>query len=1453
MSSPPLILLVCASLVLSGVLLAHQGSFAMAVDYESATREHDGNDPTGIDNGTTANVPLSSSQSFVADTSSMIRKKQSPKGEPDSDKMQAGGLEEREQQVAIASMSIAERADAAERFYEEFKQAVEELSQVDATDFPELEELLQESFAGVEAMSEPLTDAIHFLRLAAAEADGDGVRDEDSMLDENMLPPLLKGNMSFLSEQGDETPSRRLVGATAARRGNRKEANTRNTKPRRGLHRNSDNSNSFAGIRGGLGSGGDHRKLVKKFIQALQPHSTRHDDTRFPSHNKNYNEGIDASGHGRRLKTKNEKCEQLAECASHMSLYDLFVLFHSDDIDPVTGAVDANVVLFDEVNIVAKKGRIQSMAQDILQDGSFTMCDSLLEEFHRTVEFDGIPQWEGSTISQVCLAEGTTVYVDFASLYEALVPESFPEEEVLEKLLEDMNRAIHQYMSGGGTTDQFESIRKAKIALLEALSLPRRKEAFNVINLFVQETFACAEELFDSNDRTGDPSFENESSLFAPISVGATTTLTQISPLHGVTGQTAFNDLNSLGSDNISKIVSITVHASGPNIFGLETTYLTRNNELQTLSHGSTAGDATTVNFGDDVLQEVYIRYLVNSHLVQIRFRDSKGAVYGPFGQADGPLNTDFFEEATLGGDAESAIIAFYGFESRFSTDFMVGLGVYFEDGVAFEYYSQPTVQYQIPNGLSMAGGSRTSHGQIRGGDVSPFTFTSTIALLEEYGSCLDTVVSPIKGLFEVFNRVDDLPNLQNGAGFAPCENDPESPYFICRELNAVGLLPIEEDPSPFLCGSNGWVSYDGSFCCAADVCGVGACGSHCPSNSNSIFGSFLQKIERAKCCEDDIRRNSFECTDPTHVGCNIKEGDRWYDIAFRKAMEQFLEETEGDKTCASDYLEKIQYGLGLVFGERRSTPGYVCGIKSAVVDEGKSLPGTCCLDAPYELGGGDWGFNYECSMTCQNLAPYFSGMSEESCDVYGGTWCPQPTDCSILQTCIANFLMTAQSESRLQAFAMYLSAAPRITDPTNSDQCGETREYFGFDPDFINDVQICDDIEQLRFSRDFTFLEEFLGEGEGSMTPPGDSPGLPEPPGVPVDGEPEDVPPLELTPPDRSATESTPVQNGQAWRATNFVLEQKTILVFHLLRVLIGFECFLDFKFIKANICIVLHNALVGKQNIVVKKAKQILEISKFTYGELAEIDNVGELAILENSDAIFGNMELMATYLQERFMDLNWYIESETDTIKEILNGQNPFLMTSLDAQSDFLAGVTRFENAQVAGMLQLLLNHFNITFENRRLHDSRPTEISDTDHQQNTERGSNPHILSGDIKKDRAQIDNDCFGHLHKVQIEIMSSTNPRSFVCGVVRHKDANVLPNVLELEKLDVVTNNRVPVTGYDVVDLGRGALLVSIPNVDEDKSLINPNKNVIFFVTVGLADAGSEEIVAEHSLIVSFP
>ena len=67
----------------------------------------------------------------------------------------------------------------------------------------------------------------------------------------------------------------------------------------------------------------------------------------------------------RRRLQKQDLCINLSKCASRMSKYDMFVYFNSDDIDPVTGDVDENVLKYDEENLDEKYEKIKDLATAI--------------------------------------------------------------------------------------------------------------------------------------------------------------------------------------------------------------------------------------------------------------------------------------------------------------------------------------------------------------------------------------------------------------------------------------------------------------------------------------------------------------------------------------------------------------------------------------------------------------------------------------------------------------------------------------------------------------------------------------------------------------------------------------------------------------------------------------------------------------------------------------------------------------------------------------------------------------------------------------------------------------------------------------------------------------------------------------------------------------------------------
>ena len=62
-----------------------------------------------------------------------------------------------------------------------------------------------------------------------------------------------------------------------------------------------------------------------------------------------------------------------------------------------------------------------------------------------------------------------------------------------------------------------------------------------------------------------------------------------------------------------------------------------------------------------------------------------------------------------------------------------------------------------------------------------------------------------------------------------------------------------------------------------------------------------------------------------------------------------------------------------------------------------------------------------------------------------------------------------------------------------------------------------------------------------------------------------------------------------------------------------------------------------------------KILDISVFTYGELADVDNIGPLQNIENLAVIFDNMDKTGTYLQERFIAVDANLEDQFGAVGE------------------------------------------------------------------------------------------------------------------------------------------------------------------------------------------------------------
>ena len=876
------------------------------------------------------------------------------------------GLEE----YSFGEMTVKERADTAEQLYEKFVLALHELSLVDTADFPELGELLQENLKELEKLQEPFKDSIHFIRLAA--------EDEEAVAP--LGPDMYRGkkeissnenlqDLSTLSQYGDadatSTNKHDLFGDAGAEEvdskldvsADRKLATEQKTRAGRTpatLKRANKGKKmtSYADKEQGFFQSSfldfekqmfENQNDLNYFLGESKTPDVVREARRMLSRHKSANsfrllDGVHEEKAGRRrLKTKDEKCQQLAECANNMSLYDLFVLFNSDDIDPATGSIDTNRILFDETDIMTRQTTIKSLATSILDNGEFSNCNALLEQFYRVVEFDGVPQWEGATVSQVCLAEGTTVYVDFGTFAFG--------EGFFEQFEDSISEAAQNYMDLDRIQDQ--SILSSIEGPLEQPSqfeFRKSSQAERAYNAYVRSTVPVNKLVFSpgssgdhkrvvlttSNPATLDPSccdnFRNDA-----VHIG----LFERSRIHFPNGE--HGDVNgySLSDEFILQVEGNTVN------------FYWNGDLLTTFSNPS----------GQPLYAQLWF-YEPNSSLTARAYEESRNhdtELASILEAVDSLMNApksklDVFRSFA----AEPFQCAEELFESRDTLNEDEGF-VFLRSG------SPEDFSWRIPSDVSTTSG-RTSFGQINGDGISALEFKSGQTLMQEFESCLEDPqrYSSWRGFGEIFQAVNDQLPVNRGVDFHQC-----SESTVCSKIESLALVPSVEVHC-----QNDIIAPDNKYCCPrgddenlfTEVCS-GHCSLFCTGGDSD-----------PKCCRDSIETSSVVCAigeRQSENGCIIPEGERWHDMVLQEASEQFEGGTEVAE-CISDFFGALQHGLELVFGPGVST-GFICGIKNAVKEKGKSLPGSCCLDAPFQLTDDSWGSPVSEYPNCVLWTPCYS------------------------------------------------------------------------------------------------------------------------------------------------------------------------------------------------------------------------------------------------------------------------------------------------------------------------------------------------------------------------------------------------------------------------------------------------------------------------------------------------
>ena len=138
------------------------------------------------------------------------------------------------------------------------------------------------------------------------------------------------------------------------------------------------------------------------------------------------------------------------------------------------------------------------------------------------------------------------------------------------------------------------------------------------------------------------------------------------------------------------------------------------------------------------------------------------------------------------------------------------------------------------------------------------------------------------------------------------------------------------------------------------------------------------------------------------------------------------------------------------------------------------------------------------------------------------------------------------------------MESAPEINNPYDYNQCGKTKEYFGFKASFVNEKEICNEIKQLKYTRDFDFLAEFFAQGSGGGGGGPNGENLPN-----------------LIQPNREYSGSGPVEKGEAWEKENYELKHGIDVLDSIWNLAVNIECPDDPTSSSWNVCSTVKNVL--------------------------------------------------------------------------------------------------------------------------------------------------------------------------------------------------------------------------------------------------------------------------------------
>ncbi|KAL9191170.1 hypothetical protein ACHAXT_000876, partial [Thalassiosira profunda] len=738
---------------------------------------------------------------------------------------------------------------------------------------------------------------------------------------------------------------------------------------------------------------------------------------------------------------KREQCHRLASCAVGYSLYD------ADDIDFDTGAIDSKekIEVFDEASLSEKLEDIQDWSQEILdayetddlgtildEDG---MCDKLLQEFHRFDEDLSINgKWQGGSVTGVCRGFGTTKFVSLESIYT-----------ISDSVL--------------NVKDRVENCLQALVNQFD-----RERENFDV------PTLPCEDELKDVEGNFinfGGPTESLFLSLGIQIDFGdefdSYTAASIIADFRQKFLCLKYSYVASISSDGCPVTAyEVTETVTNPLYVGLCPTV-----------GGTCDLDGDCCDFCG-----LFIQKLEDAGAESIPTRDACEAVYPPTIE----VTTTEYEASCCRGQSYSAECntacpATMFFQPVFAAS--SPLGNFLEAAAASEPsggfigfffdYDSPANLPSREDRLTTAPSLTSSAGTFIF-DTIPFVERTaeefTIKVFSDYMGCA----------YDIVEALSDSDNALFSSD--PNRFNPYAPSGGNQFEIPLGISTDGTDKHGQLIATKLDQLYN-YIAVGSDTPGID--NSQNPPGLSDELRDYLAFAYSSGQFFDD-RIEYFESLDECDAFCEAN-------LAIYRALKDAFFQLGLDRSS-------LDASIALTFGNK-TTIGQVCAYAKGLTDDGgdegptvEGLPGFCCLDAPYQSQV--WGEKYECqkyeeradgstilvpkeSTDCNKLGPITSGFNEAACDVFYGTWCPLPRDCSYLANCIAEAKSVVQRDRNRQAFFEYLDEAPEVEDPLReTSKCGDLREYFDYDRDYPDDERICEEVLDLQCFTDFSNLDGF-------------------------------------------------------------------------------------------------------------------------------------------------------------------------------------------------------------------------------------------------------------------------------------------------------------------------------------------------------------------------------------------